>query len=182
MDSLLKLLESYTPTQGKESQDLEDILKLIQTHGQSCLYRDCFHPGHITASALVVSKDGRRVLMNHHKTLGKWLCFGGHADGESDVLNVAMREAREESGLTGLVAVEGKILDVDIHTIPENPARKEPQHKHHDISFLLQCEGSEDFTMSDESSALRWCGYDEAVTLGSAGNMKRLLDKWHYKG
>src|SRR5215212_1540780 len=67
-----------------------------------CFRRDCF-PAHFTGSALVVSADGSRALLHHHRKLDRWLQFGGHCDGEEDVLRVAIREAAEESGIVNLI-------------------------------------------------------------------------------
>lgn len=159
----------------------KDILHLIKIHGDKCLSRDLFDPGHITGSALLVSHDKKHVLMNHHKKLDKWLCFGGHADGEADILNVARREVEEESGITDIVAVSHEIFDIDVHVIPET--EKEKQHFHFDIRYLfcLTDKRHENFVVSDESNNLKWCDYQEACTLlcDNGVGMLRLLTKWH---
>ncbi len=178
MDDLLNSLQAYRASSEKEEQDRLKILYLIENRKDRCFYRDCFDPGHITASALVVNERGDRVLMNHHKGLGKWLCFGGHADGETDMLAVALREAQEESGITSLMPVFTTIFDLDVHTIPENPKRGEPAHDHHDIVYIFRCTGPSSFVMSEESLELRWCTYPEALRLTGGNNMHRLLDKW----
>src|SRR5690606_29239648 len=108
------------------------------------------------------SKDGKRVLMNHHKSLQKWLCFGGHVDGTFDVLSAAKREVEEESGIVNFTPVFEDIFDIDIHPIPENDYKSEPAHSHFDIRFLLQANDNEDFVVSDESTELRWCTAAEA--------------------
>jgi len=73
--------------------------------------------GHFTGSAWLVSADGRRALLMHHRKLDRWLQPGGHADGDPDLAQVALREAEEETGLTGLV-VEPAVVDIDRHAIP----------------------------------------------------------------
>ena len=77
--------------------------------------------GHFTGSAWLVSADGQRVLLTHHRKLHRWLQLGGHADGEGDLAAVALREAQEESGLGGL-SVEDFVFDLDRHLIPERGA------------------------------------------------------------
>ena len=88
---------------------------------------DCFSrshaSGHITGSAWLLSPDGSMALLTLHRKLGKWLQLGGHADGDADILRVAMREAQEESGISGIVPVSAHIFDVDIHRIPARPTR-----------------------------------------------------------
>ncbi len=117
--------------------------------------------------------------MNHHGTLDKWICFGGHADGEMDIANVALRELQEESGITDVAFVMNDIFDVDIHPIPANPKKSEPAHEHFDIRFLFRVTGNENFAVSDESHAMKWCAYDEALLLAGDDSMRRLLQKWN---
>lgn len=179
MDSILLTLSHYKTPHKKEDSDRLKIIDLIKNHGDRCLYRDFFNPGHITASALVMNKSCNMVLMNHHKSLKKWLCFGGHVDGSVDILSAALREAKEESGIENLVPLNQHIADIDIHEIPPNPVKNEPVHFHHDISYFLRVDGDEDFALSHESVELRWCNYDEACHLADGNNMHRILNKWH---
>ena len=93
-----------------------------------CFYRDCF-PAHITGSALLLSADGDKVLMNHHKSLNMWMQFGGHADGDEDILAVAIRETMEESGIIAFKPITPNIVDLDIHEIPANVKKNETDKK-----------------------------------------------------
>jgi 8-oxo-dGTP pyrophosphatase MutT (NUDIX family) len=109
--------------------------------------------GHFTGSAWLVSADGMRVLLTHHRKLDRWLQLGGHADGDADLARVALREAEEESGLTGL-SVEPEIFDLDRHRIP---ARKdEPEHWHYDVRYVVRSGPDEQFVVSPESHDLAW--------------------------
>src|ERR1700677_4465159 len=85
---------------GAESAALAQTIAFVEAHAD-CLLRSCA-PGHLTGSAWVVSPDRSRTLLTLHRKLGKWLQLGGHADGDPDLLGVALREAREESGLARL--------------------------------------------------------------------------------
>lgn len=109
--------------------------------------------GHFTGSSWLVSGDGARVLLTHHRKLQRWLQLGGHADGEADLAAVALREAREESGLDGLL-LEGAIYDLDSHWIPERG--EVPGHWHHDVRYVVRAAGGEDFVPSEESLELAW--------------------------
>lgn len=133
-------------------------------------------PGHFTASCWLVSSDGTRVLLTHHRKLERWLQLGGHADGDDDLARVALREAEEESGLTGLV-VEPPIFDLDRHTIPARGA--EPEHWHYDVRYVVHAGDNEDFVVSDESHALAWRPI--AAMPGDASldeSMRRMAGYW----
>jgi 8-oxo-dGTP pyrophosphatase MutT (NUDIX family) len=114
-------------------------------------------------------------LSIHHRKLGIWLQLGGHSDGESDVLSVAMDEAVEESGLTSLEVVCEEIFDLDVHGIP---ARKnEPAHFHYDVRFLFRQTGAEDYIVSEESHDLAWVPMAELESYTSEWSMRRMRDK-----
>lgn len=133
--------------------------------------------GHLTGSAWLVSADGCRVLLTHHRKLDRWLQLGGHADGDVDLARVALREAEEESGMPDLI-VEPAIFDLDRHEIPARAS--EPAHWHYDVRFVVRATGSEMFSASDESHALAWrdiagiaredSGFDESL--------RRMARKW----
>ena len=135
------------------------------------------HPvGHFTGSAWLVSADGERVLLTHHRKLDRWLQLGGHADGDRDLANVALREAEEESGLIDLV-VEPDIFDLDRHRIPARG--DEPEHWHYDVRYVVRATGSEQFAISEESLALSWKSIREIATDASADvSLRRMAGKW----
>lgn len=137
-------------------------------------------PGHFTGSAWLVSADGQRVLLTHHRKLGRWLQLGGHADGDTDLARVALREAEEESGLTDLV-VEGGIFDLDRHAIPARG--NDPEHWHYDVRFVVRATGSEDFAVSEESLELAWKPVaDVAADPAADASMRRMAEKWLRSG
>ncbi len=140
-----------------------------------CCERTC-RVGHFTGSAWLVSGDGRRVLLTHHRKLDRWLQLGGHADGSGDLAEVALREAEEESGLSGL-SVEREVFDLDRHLIP---ARKdEPEHWHYDMRFVVRVGPSEDFVVGPESHDLAWRLVSELVDDQHADeSVRRMARKW----
>ena len=174
MPDIAGMLEKYDAS-GEEAAFKPRFFALLAS-APACLMRNFFNPGHITGSALLLSADGKRVLLNHHRSLNKWLCFGGHADGDADILAVARRELEEESGIIDAQVLPGGIHDLDIHPIPENPKKGEPAHLHYDVRFVFKA-GREDFTLSDESHALKWCSFDEALELAADASMRRLISK-----
>jgi 8-oxo-dGTP pyrophosphatase MutT (NUDIX family) len=111
-------------------------------------------PGHMTGSAWIIDETGAYTLLTHHAKLNRWLQPGGHADGDENILNVALREAVEETGLKNLKLLSDSFFDIDIHTIP---ARQDfPEHLHYDMRFLFQASRTETFTITAESHALGW--------------------------
>lgn len=132
--------------------------------------------GHFTASSWLVDQDGRRVLLTHHRKLGRWLQLGGHADGEPDFATVALTEAGEESGLPDL-SVEPQIFDLDRHWIPEH--KGVPAHWHYDVRFVVHAGGNAEFIVSDESHALAWREIAALVEDTQADpSLQRMAMKW----
>jgi 8-oxo-dGTP pyrophosphatase MutT (NUDIX family) len=159
---------------GEAAMTVETIL-FVEAHAD-CLQRTCV-PGHLTGSAWIVSPDRSRTLLTHHRKLDKWLQLGGHADGDPDLAAVALREAREESGLARLRLVAKEIFDVDRHWIP---ARKtEPAHWHYDIRFMIEADPAELLTVSDESKDLAWVEVTQVTTLNPEESMARMVRKTH---
>ncbi len=157
------------------SARVERILRFIRS---SC---DCFcrshAAGHITGSSWLLSPDGSRILLTLHRKLGRWLQPGGHADGDANTLRVALREATEESGISGITPLNEEIFDVDIHEIPARPAAGEPAHLHYDIRYLLQAPDSV-CHISDESEALAWFSPEELMALQPEPSLRRMLSLW----
>jgi 8-oxo-dGTP pyrophosphatase MutT (NUDIX family) len=151
----------------------------------SDVYLRAHAPGHFTASSWLVSGDGQRTLLTHHKKLRRWLQLGGHADGDQDLANVALREAEEESGLTNL-SIDPEIFDLDAHEIPQRgvpgDAKFEAAHIHWDVRFVVRA-SVEDFALSDESLALAWVNIAELAADASAdASLVRMAVKWLRRG
>jgi 8-oxo-dGTP pyrophosphatase MutT (NUDIX family) len=140
-----------------------------------CFLRDAF-PAHFTGSGFVVSADGRRGLLNHHRKLDRWLQFGGHCDGEEDLLSVAQREAYEESGIAGLVVASTRPFDLDIHEIPA--IGNEPVHLHYDVRYILIAPEDAEIRTSSESKELRWFTSAEMKNWNLDPGLRRLIEKW----
>ena len=172
--SLLALLERYTPVDHDEQQNRRAILDFVTTHS------DCFERslsvGHITASAWLLDKTGNHALMMFHKKLGIWVQLGGHCDGDSDVLGVAIKEAQEESGILAIEPVSTEIFDLDVHEIPAN--KKEAAHFHYDVRFLLRVTSDEQPIKNEESHELRWVSKDRQQLPSNDRSIVRMFDKW----
>ena len=153
----------------------DKMLDLLQSEAR-CFHRDCF-PAHFTGSALIIDPQTQAVLLNHHRALNKWLQFGGHCDGNENILEVAYREAIEESGIHSLTSLSHNPIDLDIHAIPSNPKRSEPAHFHYDVRFIFLSSKSNKFLLSEESHELRWFSWDEISQLSIDKNLALYLNK-----
>src|SRR5579859_1374523 len=135
ISSLLTQFHAYADRWPKE--DVAHFVDFL-AGGDRVFLREALE-GHFTGSAWLVSADGERVLVTHHRKLGRWLQLGGHADGDSDLARVALREAEEESGLTGL-SVEPDVFDLDRHRIPARA--QDPEHWHYDVRYVVRAGAS----------------------------------------
>ena len=168
---LLQFLQQYKPTSAKEERDKIRMIELLAK--PDCFHRTCL-PGHFTASAWIQNMTGSKALMTHHRKLGRWLQLGGHADGTPDLHSVALREAEEESGLSGFEFASDHIFDIDIHAIP--PRKNEPEHLHFDVRFLLKIDELPPI-ISKESLNLRWVPVQEIESLTTSESVLRLVRK-----
>lgn len=132
-NKVLELLSKFKPHDEQELKDLAQIRTLVEQH-EDIFTRNCL-AAHLTGSALVVNPKTKKILLHQHKKLNKWLQFGGHTDGETNLAAVAMKEAQEESGLTDLIFYSAKPLDIEVQKIP---AKNEvPAHLHLDFRYLV---------------------------------------------
>ena len=177
---VLKLLRAHASRalDPHEAAMTAETIRFVEAHAD-CLERTQLS-GHLTGSAWVVDPGRTRTLLTHHRKLDKWLQLGGHADGDPDLLAVALREAREESGLTQVRAVSPEIFDLDRHWIP---ARKtEPAHWHYDLRFMLEADPAETLTVTNESKDLAWVEVARVTALNPEESMARMVRKTQASG
>ncbi len=172
-EQLRILLENYEPT-AEEMTTKERMLRFLHEHD------DCFERqlacGHFTASAWLVSKDLSKALLMHHAKLNIWVQLGGHADGESNLLEVAIKEAQEESGIIAIEPITTQIFDIDIHTIPAKGM--DPEHEHFDVRFLLRVTTDQQPIKNAESKELRWIKHNESKLPTQQRSVLRMFEKW----
>jgi len=171
---LIQMLEDYKSVFPEEIAFKQRMLAFIKQ------YHNCFERslkvGHITASGWLLNKDQTKALLMHHTKLDKWFQLGGHCDGNSDVLAVAIKEAQEESGIMNIAPVSQEIFDIDIHLIPEN--KKEKAHYHYDVRFLLCVTSDEKISQNQESKELRWISRDKVNLPTDSPSVIRMFNKW----
>ena len=168
-----KQLSKYRTPYEEESSFINDFLKLTE---DSLAYKRERLEGHFTASAWIVNRKRTHTLLTLHRKLGRWLQLGGHADGNEDLLEVAMKEATEESGLKSLKFVDETIFDLDKHIIPERP--HVPEHFHFDVRYILEADIAEPLQKNDESISLAWVAFDSVQdVIGYNPSIIRMLEK-----
>lgn len=169
-------LKHFNP--GRDGELWEKKKKFIHFMGQypDCFYRTCM-PGHLTASAFLLNPDKSQALLMHHKKLSLWIQPGGHADGEQQLLQVAIKEAKEESGLTQIIPLSPHIFDLDIHLVPAHA--KDPEHLHYDVRFLLQSLDTQVPAGNPESFAVQWFDIQNYQAHHLEPSVNRLFKRYH---
>ncbi len=166
--SILEQIAAYPPFNEQESADKAVLLGLL-TGGQEWFAREN-STAHMTASAWVVNADRTKALMVYHNIYQSWSWMGGHADGEQDLLGVALREVREESGITYVHPVAEDIFSLEILTVDGHIKRGRyvSSHLHLNVTYLLEADEAEALTVCEqENSGVKWFSLDEAVAVST---------------
>lgn len=167
-------LQSYRDQWHTEQAVIDQFAQFLLAHDNAFDRSNAC--GHFTGSSWLVSADGLRVLLMHHRKLDRWLQPGGHADGEMDLAGVALREAQEETGVGGL-RVEGGVFDIDRHLIPSRG--NEAEHWHYDVRYVVRAGADERFVANAESRALAWRPVIQvADDEGLETSLRRMARKW----
>ncbi|MCI8617919.1 MAG: NUDIX hydrolase [Clostridia bacterium] len=179
---LKEMIERYVPYNEQEENDKEMMLEYIHTF-KDVLTREnrmC----HFTASNWIVNKERTKVLMIHHNIYKSWAWTGGHADGDSDLLHVALKEAEEETGLKNLKLLSNGIYGIQIVTVDSHVKRGKfvPSHLHLDCCFLVEADEEEVLRIKeDENSGVQWIDIDKAVEVTKEEKMKPIYRKLNEK-
>ena len=147
---LIQQLKEYTPFNEQEELDKSLILNWIE-HNADAFSREN-KVAHVTASAWVVNKDRSKVLMVYHNIYQSWSWLGGHADGETDLLSVAIREVKEEAGITNVHPVSEEIYSLESLTVDGHVKNGKyvSSHLHFNITYLLEADSKEAVSIKAE--------------------------------
>lgn len=180
--NLKQQIQEYTPYNAQEEKDQEMILRYMDTFDNLLTRENEF--AHFTASAWLVNKERTKVLMAFHNIYNSWSWVGGHADGEVDLLYVAIKEAKEETGLVIVEPVSNDIYSIEILGVPAHEKRGKhiATHVHLNVTYLLEADENElTHIKPDENSDIKWMGLEEAVVTSTEPEMKVVYRKLNEK-
>lgn len=163
-NKLIGELEEYIPFNEQEERDKTFILKMLKNEPDIFL-RTCEH-AHMSVSGWVVNRDHTKAIMAYHNIYKSWSWLGGHADGDENLLAVAIKEVREESGIKTVTPVDGKIFSVEVLTVDGHVKKGKyvSSHLHLNITYLLEADDTEMVAAKeDENSAVAWFSLEEAL-------------------
>lgn len=176
---ILEQLKKYVPYNEREERDKEQIIKSIKK------FDDIFDRSnalaHMTASAWVTNKDRTKILMAYHNIYNSFSWLGGHADGNKNLLEVAIKEVKEESGINNVKPISNDIFSVEALTVDGHikNGKYVSSHLHLNVTYLLEADDKEELKVKkDENSAVKWFNFDEAV---NASNEKWFRDNVYSK-
>jgi 8-oxo-dGTP pyrophosphatase MutT (NUDIX family) len=174
-EEILEWLAVFRAETDDEARHVDALRELLRST-TAPLSRSTFDPGHVTASAFIVNPDGSRLLLHHHRRLDRWLQMGGHVDAGESVIEAALREGREESGLEALELPAAVPFDIDVHAIPAG--KGEPPHRHFDVRFIVRASEPDAIRIAhDESNDLRWFSLDDALAAMNSPESARAIGK-----
>ncbi|WP_032122992.1 NUDIX hydrolase [Clostridium amazonitimonense] len=157
MDYINQIMD-FIPANEQESQDKKIILDYIEKFPHNILLRENEF-AHITSSGFIMNKELDKVLMVHHNIRNTWAWTGGHVDGDSDFLQVAIKEAKEETGINDVTALTKDIVSIDILPVYGHVRRNKyvSAHLHLSVAYILMAsEGETLIVKEDENSDVSW--------------------------
>ena len=163
-ENLIRQIENYPPFSEQEEKDKALILGWISNNENAFSRENTV--AHITSSAWVVNKDRSKVLMVYHNIYNSWSWLGGHADGETDLLAVALREVKEEAGISHVSPVSEEIFSLESLTVDGHVKKGKyvSSHLHLNVTYLLEADSEEAVSIkADENSGVAWFSPEEAL-------------------
>lgn len=180
--NLKEQIQNYVPYNEQEENDKQMMLEYINTFDDVLTRnnRMC----HFTASNWIVNKDRTKVLMIYHNIYKSWAWTGGHADGDGDLLHVALKEAEEETGIRHFKVLSDGIYSISIDPVSSHIKRGKfvPTHLHLDCCYLLEADENEAVRIKeDENSGVKWIDINKVVEMTTEEVMKPIYQKLNDK-
>ena len=176
IEQLLHDIEKYQANSAQDTVLKDQFLQFIRANPGNCLLRSNLC-GHLTASAWVIDSETKsKTLLVNHVKLNRWLQPGGHADGDSDLMRVALKELEEETGIKAKISNQ-QIFDLDVHAIPWH--QQVPPHLHFDVRYIFLTSAHAPLIISEESRELVWVDLTALESLSVDQSVLRLAEKSH---
>lgn len=161
---ILEDIRKYKPYNEREKKDKEIILYCLENEPN--IFKRDNKLVHMTSSAWITNKDHTKILMAYHNIYKSFSWLGGHTDGNENCLEVAIKEAKEESGINNIKAISNDIFSIEVLTVDGHIKKGEyvSSHIHLNVTYLLEADELETLKVKeDENSAVKWFLKDEAV-------------------
>lgn len=168
VDNLKENIEKFIPYNEQEQVDKKIMLDYIRDFNDTLTRQNEY--GHFTSSAFVLNKERTKMLMIYHKIYNSWAWVGGHSDGDSDLLYVAMKEAKEETGIKNVAPISNDIYSLEIINVNGHEKRGKyvGSHVHLNVTYLLEADENEEIHIKeDENSGVKWVPIDEVLNVTS---------------
>lgn len=175
---MFESIRNYAPYNVQEKKDKEVIMYCLEVF-EDVLTRNN-EVAHITCSAFAVNRAKDKVVMIHHNIYNSWSWVGGHADGEKDLLAVAMKELMEETGVKNIHPVSPDIFSLDVLTVLGHTKRGNyvSPHLHLSVAFLIEADESDSLIVKDdENSGVKWIPLDEINVYSTELHMHKVYEK-----
>lgn len=167
-DDLRANIEKFNPYNEQEEVEKRIMLKYIDDFDNVLTRQNEY--GHFTSSAFILNKERTKILMIYHRIYNSWAWTGGHSDGDSDLLYVAMKEAKEETGITNVKPIKDDIYSLEIINVNGHEKRGKyvGSHVHLNVTYLLEADENEEIRIKeDENSGVKWIPIDEITKYSS---------------
>lgn len=168
VDNLKENIENFIPYNEQEEVERKIMLDYIRDFNDILTRQNEY--GHFTSSAFVLNKERTKMLMIYHKIYNSWAWVGGHSDGDSDLLYVAMKEAKEETGIKNVAPISNDIYSLEIINVNGHEKRGKyvGSHVHLNVTYLLEADENEEIHIKeDENSGVKWVPIDEVLNVTS---------------
>lgn len=174
-----EIIQSYQPRNEQEVHDRDVMLEMIETYGDLSLERAC-HLAHFTASSWIVNHEKTKILMVFHRLYQSWSWTGGHADGDGNLQRVALKEAKEETGVEHIFLLQEEPISLEVICVNGHikKGRYVTSHVHLNVTYLLEADEKDPLWIKeDENSAVQWVPIEEVCTYCSEPWMRKIYTK-----
>lgn len=181
-NNLIEMIQNYNPYNPQEEADKVSFLQFLSSQEDVSTRKNLM--GHLTASAWIINRNGNKALMVYHNIYNSWSWTGGHSDGELNLLEVAIKEAKEETGIELITPYFKDIFSLEVLNVEGHIKRNHyvSSHLHYNVTYLLIADDTQQVTHNPEENAdVKWFDLEAAVEESSEPYMKMIYSKLNEK-